>query len=79
MRVLSLGCPGGRVGYRLNSFARPSMNYCPPVDREGHAIDSSGMGEDDTRLPSERLGANRPLLLTPVFAKPRRLTVGASA
>lgn len=76
MRVIkSLGCTSGRLSYSTNSFG--SGSYAPLIDAEGHAQELDG---EDTRLPSERSGAYRPLILAPpVYPKPRRLTAGAVA
>lgn len=78
MRVIkSFGCTSGRLSHSTNSFG--SRSYAPLIDAEGHAQELTG-GDDDTRLPSERSGAYRPLIFAPpVYPKPRRLTAGVVA
>ena len=74
MRVIrGLGVMSGRSSFALYSFGSGVVGEALEVER---SIESD---TDDTRLPSERLGANKPLIVAPVFPKPRRLVAGASA
>jgi hypothetical protein len=74
MRVIrGMGCVSGRVASICYSFGPGAT---------GDILDRDGLGrsDEDTRLPSERLGANRPLIaINPVFPKPKRLTAGTLA
>ena len=71
MRLIKwLGTVSGRGSYSTHSFDPGS--FAMPVDAEGH-IDPN----EDTRLPSERMGAHRPLIVAPVNPKASILAVGA--
>lgn len=72
MRVIrGLGCVSGRLASTCQSFG-------PGATGDVLERDGEGRPEDDTRLPSERSGANKPLLIVaPIFPKPKRITAGA--
>ncbi len=69
MRVISgFGVVSGRASCICNSFSTGFV---------GSALEEREPGyEDDTRLPSERMGQNKPIT-APAYPKPKRIEFGA--
>ena len=69
MRVISgLGVVSGRASCICNSFSTGFVGSTLEEREQGY--------EDDTRLPSERMGLNKPIV-APAYPTPKRLDFGA--